>query len=1302
MTDTEISDVLPLSPLQEGLLFHARYDDRGHDVYSVQFVLDLEGRLDLDALFAAGQALLDRHPNLRAAFWQKGVDRPVQVIPRTATPPWRVIDLSGLGDEAAAERADRIVREDRAARFDLSRPPLLRFTVLRRSAERHRLVLTTHHILLDGWSAQRVLHELFTLYAHDGDAAALASPPAYRDYLRWLSGRDRDAARGAWRDYLAGLAEPTLLASAAAARSGTSPARVTRELDASATAALAETARRHQLTVSTLVQGAWGVLASALTGRDDVVFGVTVSGRPPEVAGVEDMVGLFINTVPVRMRIDPGAGLARLLAESQRRQMDLSAHHYLDLAEIQGVTGFRELFDSIVVFENYPVGFSGSDTPAPGLRVTGAQGHDASHYPLTLVAVPGERLHLRLDYHPDRFTADEAGLIADRLAQLLAQMASGLDRRAADLEVLPPWEHRILREANETAHDVPDRLIGELFEAQAARTPDAVAVTAGDAELTYAALDERANRLAHVLLARGIGPEQTVAIAMGRSVDLVVALLAVLKTGAAYLPIDPEYPAERITYMLDDAAPVLVLADTATDGGLATSVPRLIVDAPATADLLAGADAHPPGPEDRPGPVTAQSAVNVLYTSGSTGRPKGVIGTHGGLVNRLAWFSELFAFEANEPVCAKSSLSFIDGSVEILQALVHGGRVVLADAATAQDARALRRLVSTSGSRVLTAVPSLIDTLLDTADEFPLDGCELWLSSGEPMPPGLPAKLADAAPKARLLNFCGCTEASSESLYADCTDGDITIGRPVWNTRAYVLDRRLRPVPIGAVGELYYAGVGLARGYHGRPDLTAERFVADPFGPPGSRMYRTGDLVRRRPDGRLVFVGRADAQVQIRGVRVEPGEVAAALGEEPGVAQAVVTAPPGPTGEPQLVGYVVARPGRRLDGAELRRAVARRLPRHLVPAAVVVLDRFPTTPNGKLDRAALPRPEFAATAGGSPRTPREDVLCGLFAEALSLPRVGVDDDFFDLGGHSLLAARLLGRINDALGTEVSLRMLFQAPTPGELAARLDTESAPDSLEVLLPLRAKGDRPPLFCVHPAGGFSWCYSGLLRRVTGRPVYGLQARGLTKGEPPAATMEEMAEDYAARIREVQPDGPYYLLGWSFGGVAAHAVATVLQRQGEKVALLAMLDAYPAEALPRAHPVDARQVLAYLLVDYFGLDASVEPRDAAHAVELLRREGMVSLSDEHLEGIVRVMPNCSRLVREYQPATFRGDVLFFRAATGWDGTPPSPLLWRHHVDGEVEVHDIACAHGEMTRPGPIAEIGAVLHRRLRRKEER
>ncbi|SEO75553.1 non-ribosomal peptide synthase domain TIGR01720/amino acid adenylation domain-containing protein [Amycolatopsis saalfeldensis] len=1010
------AEVWPLTPLQSGLLFLATVDTEGPDVYTVQFGFDLTGPLNEARLHDAVRKLLARHPNLRTSYRYLGSGRPVALVSRSAEPEWRETTGEALEDELARERR----------RFDVESGPLLRFLLVRFGEDRHRLVVSHQHLLLDGWSVPQLLAELSALYA--GRALPAARP--YRDYLGWLRDQDREAATAAWRAALDGLAEPTRLAPADPDRAPALPSKATAELSAEATAALTAFSRERGLTVNTLVQTAWGLLLAAQTGRTDVVFGATVAGRPPELPGVERMLGLFINTVPVRVRFDPAEPLGAVLDRVQEEQSTLLAHQHVGLAEIQREAGLGELFDTLMVFESYP---GADEEPDPdGLRAEIVDHRDSTHYPLTWAIEPGERLRLTAEYRADLFTEDTPARLLAGMELLLAAMVSDVDRPAGTVEVLPePDRQRILRDWNDTALEIEPDTVAGLFEKQVRRSPDAVAVVGG-ASWTYRELNARANRLARALVELDAGPESLVALALPRSADLLLAILAVHKAGAAYLPLDPDYPAERLAAMLVDARPGLLL----TVPELRPALPE-VTDTVLLPDLLAvGLPDTDLGQDDRLRPLLPGHPAYVIYTSGSTGTPKGVVVTHASVVNLFHSHRETLYRPAVERTGRAQlnvghawSFSF-DASWQPQLWLLDGHAVHVVGDEARRDPELLAGQIRRDGFDFIEVTPSFFAQM---ADAGLLDGerCPLAVVGvgGEAVPDALWRRLA-ALPGTEAFNLYGPTESTVDALVARIGDSERPlVGRPVANTRAYVLDGALRPVATGVTGELYLAGGGLARGYLGRPELTAERFVADPSGPPGARMYRTGDLARWTADGRLDFGGRADDQAKIRGFRVEPAEVEAALDRHPAVARSVVVVREDRV--KQLVAYVV--PSSEVDAGELRRHAAGTLPDYLVPAAFVVLEALPVLANGKLDRAALPAPDFTELAGGrAPSTDRERALCTMFGDVLGVPGLGVDDDFFALGGDSIVAMQLVSRARTA-GLRISPREVFRHRTVAGLA-----------------------------------------------------------------------------------------------------------------------------------------------------------------------------------------------------------------------------------------------------------------------------
>ncbi|MEV5320350.1 non-ribosomal peptide synthase/polyketide synthase [Streptomyces sp. NPDC052687] len=1056
----DVEDLLPLTPLQEGMLFH-RLVGGPDDVYVDQAGLLLDGVADPHAFAVAWQRVTDRTPALRTCVVWEDVPVPLQVVRRDVRVPVTHLDWRNLDEAERAERLARLRADDLARGIDLAAAPLMRLTLVRLPDARLHLLWTSHHLILDGWSLAQVLTEVCEEYAALTSGAE-PRPPLRRpfgDYVRWLAGQDPDAARAHWQDVLAGFAEPTPLPADRPLRE----AHETRSadvyaagLDQEASARLARTAREAGLTLNTVVQGAWALLLARYAAQDDVVFGTTVSGRPDDLPGVESMVGMFINTVPTRVRVDPARTAGAWLRELQDTQAESRRFAAVSLAEVtqlSDVPSGSPLFHSMVAFENYP--FDEARTAGSGIRLADVTSRDATNYPLVLRAYHGERLGFDLAYDPALFDAATVRALAGRLCLLLTELADGTDRPLRALAWTTAGERRrMLTDWNGTESGRPAETLVDLFEAQAARTPDAVVVTHGTEHLDYATLDARAGRLAHRLAELGAAPERFVALALPRSTDQVVAILAVLKTGAAYLPIDPNSPADRIAHLLADAAAVTLVTTIATaaraDG---TGVPVLLLDDPDVAADLARRPATGPAPARRPLP---ESAAYAIYTSGSTGRPKGVVIPHANVVRLFTRTRRWFDFGPDDVWTLFHSYAFDFSVWELWGPLLHGGRLVVVPDETARSPEDFLRLLADERVTVLNQTPSAFYPLVRADAEHPDISARLALRTvifgGEALDVG---RLADwwarhPADAPRLVNMYGITETTVHVTHAPLDPATAAsgpagpIGVAIPDLRVYVLDADLAPVPPGATGELYVAGEGLARGYLGRPGLTATRFLADPFGPAGSRMYRTGDRAKWRPDGTLEYLGRADAQVKIRGYRIEPGEIEAALHTHPGVADTAVGVFEDATGTRRLVAHVVGSGGAAPSAAELRAHLERLLPAHMVPAAYVPMDALPLTVNGKLDRRALPAPTADGYAADTdrtpPRTPAERAVAAAWADVLGVEEVHAGDDFFALGGDSILAVRVTARLRAAFGPDVSPRLLFTRRTVAALAAELGEPS----------------------------------------------------------------------------------------------------------------------------------------------------------------------------------------------------------------------------------------------------------------------
>jgi amino acid adenylation domain-containing protein len=1047
LSDRPVEDAYPLSPLQQGLLFHARYE-AGQDPYFQQISCGLHGDVDPEALADAWQQLIDRHPALRTGFVWEGLDTPLQVVEAGAVLPLHRESWRGLSTSECAARLDGYLEADRQRGMELSRPPLMRVALFE-TGHGHQLVWSRHHIVLDGWSSSLLMGELLAIYdaLRQGREAVLEPVRPYRDYIDWLRGFDPAAAEAFWRSTLRGLTVRTPLPEQRAVSLELPPEERFADrllvLSAEASEHLHAFARAHRLTPNTLLQGAWALLLARYAGLEDVVFGAVSSGRPPSLPGVERMVGLFINTLPVRVEVDAEAPLGLWLAALQEHQSAASEHEHAPLSEVQGWSELprgEALFESFLAFENFPMEQALESRP-DGLEIADLRLISQTTYPLNLIVTGGERLAARLRFDAGRLEEAGADRLLDRLRIVLESFPACSGSRLGDLPWLGAEEiAQLTREWNQTRQDYgPLDCLHELVAEQARRTPGATALVAEGESLTYAELMERARLLAAHLIRLGIGFEGRVALLLDRGPEAVTAILAVLEAGGAYVPLDPDHPAERLGFLIADSRPAALITVSsllARVPGIA--VPVVCLDRDAAA--IAAADLRALSPAR----VTPDSLAYVIYTSGSTGTPKGVMVSHRAIANRVLWMRAALPVGAEDRVALKTLLGFDASIWEIFLPLISGARLVLARPDGHRDSSYLAELVAAEGITVLQLVPSMLGAFLEeprVRQGLPL---RRLFCGGEALPAERVRRFYELLPEVELHNLYGPTESSIDATHwavrPEHAARTIPIGRPIGNVQVYMTDRELRPVPVGVGGELCIGGVGLARGYHGRPELTADRFIPDPFsGEPGARLYRTGDLARVVPDGVVEFLDRLDHQVKIRGYRIELGEIEAVLLEHAAVREAVAMVRE-QAGDRRLVAYVVPRPDLEPPAAELRGFLRERLPEHMVPGSFVFLEALPVTANGKLNRRALPDPP--AADGGvveavAPRTVIEDLLAGIWANLLGRERIGVTDEFFALGGHSLLATQVASRVRAALRVDVPLRTLLANPTVAAQAAEVE-------------------------------------------------------------------------------------------------------------------------------------------------------------------------------------------------------------------------------------------------------------------------
>jgi amino acid adenylation domain-containing protein len=1124
-----------------------------------------------------------------------------------------------------------------------------------------------HHIISDGWSTGVLVSEMGALYhaAQTGTAPALAPLPIqYIDYAVWqrayLEGGELNRQADYWRDALAGAPESLTLPHdrPRPAMQSFRGSSLEIALSSDLSDRLGRLARAEQATPFIVLLCAWSALLGRWSGQDEVVVGAPIANRTR--AETEGLIGFFVNTLAMRADLSAASSFRDLIAQMRAKALDAYAHQDLPFEKlVDALNPPRDLsrhpiFQAMFVLQNVTIGA----LKLPGLQLSPVPIQDTAakfDLTLTLTETP-EGLKGEISYATDLFDSDTIARLADQFERLLEAVASDPAQDLATLDLLSPAaRQQVLIDWNATRREAAIAPIPALFEAQATRTPDVQAVVFQGRTLTYGELNRRANRLARALIACGVGPEQPVGVALGRSDALVVAALGVLKAGGVYLPLDPAYPRDRLATMLDDCDAALVITTGALADWLPPGAKTLLLDESSSPPLRSGV-----GEEAAltTAPVTPENLAYIIYTSGSTGRPKGVAVSHGALANLAAARLAHDPIGEGDRVLASMSVSFDVSVGQLITPLLSGATVVVADDLRNLTGQEFWELLLRERVTHANSGPSFIDAVLDQAPA----GLALkrLMLGGEPFSVALMQRLRKRLPGVELFNMYGptetCIDATCYCAIGSETGASLPMGRPLPNYRAYVLDGRREPVGVGRIGELYIGGRSLARGYRNQPELNDERFLADPFAPDGGRMYRTGDLARWRNDGQLEFVGRIDAQVKLRGFRIELGEIEAALTTDPAIASAAVIVRPtaGGQGSDRLVAYLVGSPGAPPPTtAELRGRLSGALPDHMIPQAFVWLDALPVTGNAKLDVRALPEPaavDDAAAVYVTPANAQESAMQAVWQEVLGLPRIGVEDNFFDVGGSSLGALRLAAACQSRLSLQLPVTAVFQHQTIRRLTTALET-GALNAADTLLPLQPNGLQAPLFCIHPIGGSAHGYTALARALgADQPVYGLQSLG----RAPSASLAEMAEAYIAAIRSVQARGPYRLLGHSFGGLVGFEMARQLEAQGESVAMLALLDTSIPDPVEPSSPNEA---LVAALVQAEALNATT-PND----MELIQDAVRANL----------------RLAGGYAPTTLQAPLVYIQARRDgpddgrtavWLGASASPLL---RVD-------LTCGHFDM-----------------------
>jgi amino acid adenylation domain-containing protein len=1309
---------LPLSFAQQRLWFLDQLEDQSA-TYNMPAALHLIGSLHVDALEQSLMEIVRRHEILRTTFPMLN-GYPVQVIAPTLTLTLLVVDLQALPEVEQSAEVRRLATEEAQRPFDLANGSLLRVTLLKLGQEEHMLLLTMHHIVYDGWSIGIFIRELVILYEAFSKGAPSPLPELpiqYADFAhwqrQWLQGEVLETQLNYWKQQLA--AAPPLLElptdrprpPVETFRGSTEPFQLNPDL----TRKLKTLSQRSGTTLFMTLMAAFVTLLSRYSGQEDIVVGSPIANR--NRSETESLIGFFVNTLVLRTHLQGNPTFQDLLARVRQVALDAYAHQDLPFEQLvealqpERSLSHTPLFQVMFVLQNAPM----ERLELPGLTLASLEMEIVTaQFDMTLSIEEIEQgLNGELEYNMDLFDGVTITRMVRHFQRLLEAIVANPEQRVSELPLLTEAErHQLLVEWNNTQAEYPqDKCIHQLFEAQVEQTPDAVAVVFEDQQLTYRELNVRANRLSRLLVEQGVSPDTTVALLAERSIDFLSAMMAVFKAGGAYLPLDSNYPANRLYQVLEQSQTPLVLAASKFEPVLSQVLVSLPSGKRPQVLLIEELLQQQRSEENLPVCCTPSHLAYVIYTSGSTGAPKGAMLEHRGMLNHLyAKILELKLTDAD--TVAQTARQSFDISVwQFLAALLVGGRVHIFNDEVARDPAQLLEQMERQGISLLEIVPSLLRMMVEQiglsgANRPKLSKLRWLLLTGETLPPLLCRQWLNYYPAIPMLNAYGPTECSDDVTHYPIYQPpaaevlNIPIGRPVANMRLYVLDSQLQPVPIGVAGELYVGGIGVGRGYLNNAERTAEVFIADPFAQePGARLYKTGDLARYLSDGNIEFLGRLDHQVKIRGFRIELGEIEAVLAQHPEVLQTVVVAWEDHPSNKCLVAYMVPNQEQGATPSELRRFLKEKLPDYMVPSAFVMLNSLPLTPNGKVDRHALPAPDTSRLRLEAsfipPRDTLELQLAQIWENVLDVHPVGVRDNFFDQGGHSLLAVRLMAQIQQQFGKNLPLVTLFQDATIEHLAGLLRQQTDSLSWSPLVAIQPAGNRPPFFCIHPVGGNVLCYVDLARHLgCNQPFYGLQSPGLHGGEQePLTRIEDMTSHYIEALQTIQPQGPYHLGGWSLGGIVAFEMAQQLYQQGHEVALLALIDTEAPMVINMPEEIDEAMLVASLARDMGGLFAKHLPGavDELQQLEpdeqlnhILDQAKMVNIlppevGSQQVRQLLQVFKANLQAISRYMPQRYPGRITLFCASEQVMEVTQAPG-WAKLAAGGVETHKIPGDH--------------------------
>lgn len=1300
--------LLELTDAQAGIWF-AQLRDPNNPIYKTGEYVVINGKLDEPCFIQSVKRTINEADSLHAKFITT-IEGPKMVI---EVEEWQVIQLDFSEFDEPQASSVAWMKEQLKEPVNLEKGPLFVMALLKLSEDKFSWFFSLHHIAIDGYSmsliAARVAHIYSQLSKNESideiqlvdQHALLKEDNDYKASEQYQKDRDFYLQRYADHSDTVNLAgKPTVTSDCFLRLTGAMPVEDFQQMKA-----LSKQCRTHWYSVLIASIASY---VHRVTRSTEVVLGVPLMGRLGSVA--IQTPAMRVNILPMRVSFEDKQDIKSLIKQVNKEFSSVRRHQkyrYEELhRELNLVKDNRNLFGPLVNIMPFEYEHQFGDFTSKAHNLSAGPVDDISFYCYELDG----QLHIDIDANPKLYSQVEINKHQQRLFHFMSDFFASVSVKNTpslvnEVSLLLPGERdSVLHKWNNNTQVITANTLTHLLSKQRCATPTATALVFEQQQLSYQQLADQVNPLAHWLIAKGVAQGERIAVCIPRSVELIVVQQAILAVGAVYVPIDPDYPEGRIDYMLESSAPKLVFCTQLLQCKLPRNIEQQLVDNEWLLALLQSGNNHELNIE-----LATTAPAYIIYTSGSTGKPKGVVVSHEAIVNRLLWMHDQYPITDTDRVLQKTPAGFDVSIWEFFWPMIVGSTLVVAKPDGHKDPIYLQTLIHDQQITIMHFVPSMLQLFVQQAQAQQCQSLRHVFCSGEALPPELVNDYY-ASFEAPLHNLYGPTEAAVDVSYWHCQanaqETTVPIGRPVWNTQLYILDDNLNPLPPGIVGDLYIAGSQLAQGYHGQPELTQERFIDNPFGETGSRMYLSGDLARWREDGAIEYCGRSDFQVKIRGFRIELEEIENALATHTCVAQVSVLAQEYSEGDKRLVAYIKTSNGQILDRAELQTFLALSLPEYMVPSYFVELDVFPLTANGKLDRKVLPKPDLSGQIGSKgPSNLIEERLCNLFCQLLELPDVGVEDNFFELGGHSLLAAQLIAYVKEIMGVELSLAAVFEAPTVAGIAAKLNGSDGDDALSMLLPLRKREGQPAIFCIHPAGGLSWCYAALTPIIPSHiPLYGIQARNLSNTEAPLPkSMVEMAEEYVAAIRKEQPFGPYHLLGWSIGGMIAHLMAGVFQQQGQEVGLVTLLDSYPTDQWQTMNPPGEEQALGALI-----RMAGVEFDEAAHTslskpevIDILQDAGssMAHLSANTISAMIEVVINNNQRVRDKVDYNYQGDVLFFSA----EKPPEESFLdrngWSKYMDGDLHVIDVACIHRDMMRPDMLRMIGTRMVEQLRQQ---